>query len=109
MKRSALIFLCLLGACGKQPPPSPPQVFQQDQAAASLPPVQTVPFETGYKSGFADGSTDAKPKAKMPDSDAVAAKATAAAAGAPDRNEKWMRGYVEGYTDAFRTIALKIK
>lgn len=108
MKRSAIFLLCLLAACGKPPPPAP-QVFQQDQAAESLPPVQTVPFETGYKAGLADGSADAQPKAKMPEAETVAAKATEAAAGNPDRNEKWMRGYIEGYTDAFRTIALKKK
>lgn len=71
--------------------------------------MQTIPFEVGYKAGFAAATADVEPKAKMPDAATVAEKADQAAAGDPDRNEKWRHGFIEGYTDGFRKIALKQK
>lgn len=100
-----LIFLAGLAACGRKAPPPPPKVFERDLPTVPVAAVQTVPFDEGYKAGYDAGAADAQPKAALPTNEVVEIKATAAAGAEPDRNEKWQRGYAEGYMDGFRKIA----
>lgn len=101
--RSALIIVAtgaLLLGCRKSPdtPPKPPIVHVQ--------PVEVVPFEDGYKAGFAAGEIAAKPRMPLPKEDDVQPLAHAEAVKDPDRDPKWERGYIEGYLDGFRNRTL---
>jgi hypothetical protein len=67
-------------------------------------PVRTKPFEEGYDAGFELGKKQATPQAKIPAPAAVQALAREQSAGHPERNERWERGFVEGYSDGFRNV-----
>ena len=92
-----LLLLCLgLAACGKKTPPKP---------IVHVPIVETHPFDDGYNAGYAAGKEAAHPRAPLPKDGDVLALADEEGARAPDRNEKWRRGFIEGYTDGFRRIS----
>ena len=104
--RLLLVFLLpCLAACARKTPAAVAKVFERDQPDVPVAAVQTVPFDEGYKAGFAAGSVDARPKAPLPVGETVEVKAAAAAGTDPDRNEKWQHGYAEGYMDGFRKVS----
>lgn len=101
----ARLFPCLavfcavvLGTACEKPKPTPPVV--------RVKPVEVVPYEEGYKTGFPRGEGAAIPKAALPKVDDVMALAREEAAQSADRDTKWERGFVEGYMDGYRKIAL---
>jgi hypothetical protein len=102
-----LLFLILacLAACGRKTPAAAAKVFERDQRVVPVVAVQTVPFDEGYKAGFAAGSADARPRASLPTLEAVDVKSAAAAGADSERNEKWQHGYTEGYMDGFRKVS----
>lgn len=106
MKQAAfLLLLALLAAgCGNRKS-GPPGVFPDESPIVRVAPVQTVPFEEGNKAGYAAGVAAATPKAPLPPEEKIAAEARAAALLDPGRNEKWQRGYVDGYMAGYRSIA----
>ena len=67
-------------------------------------PVPTRPFEEGYETGFDLGKQQAAPRAKIPDEETVQQLAREQASGRPERNSRWERGFVDGYTDGFRNV-----
>jgi flagellar biosynthesis/type III secretory pathway protein FliH len=91
----------LLAACHEEPPPekaAPPPVVH-------VPPVETRPFEDGYNAGYELGQRRSAHAAKIPTDAEVAQLAHEQAGTAPERTEKWQRGFVEGYLDGFRKVA----
>lgn len=76
-------------------PPTPPPVVI---------PVETHPFEDGYKVGYEAGTGAGKPKAPIPPTSAVEPLAREAAGREEGRTERWQRGFVEGYIDGFRKV-----
>ena len=75
----------------------PPPVVRQA-------PVETHPFEDGYNAGFAQGQGRAVRGAKIPKPADVEPLAREQAGAAPERTERWQRGFAEGYTDGFRKV-----
>lgn len=95
-----LLILCTVSGCEKSPP-TPPVVHTA--------PVLTRPFEDGYEAGFEKGKAAAHPGAKLPAKDSVEAKAGKAALEQSNVDERWQRGWVEGYFDGFRDVARHLK
>lgn len=106
----------LLAACDppRPPPPPPPRV----QGIADIPspvnvppPVDSVPFEDGYKVGVAAGAEAAaatprtRKKREAPTDDEIAVTALAAAGTDKEKGPKWQRGFISGYRDGFARIA----
>ena len=75
----------------------PPPVVRQA-------PVETHPFEEGYDAGYALALTRAVREAKIPKPADVEPLAREQAGEAPERTERWQRGFVEGYVDGFRKV-----
>jgi hypothetical protein len=67
-------------------------------------PVETHPFEDGYNAGYALGLSQATRGAKIPKPADVEPLAREQAGEAPERTERWQRGFVEGYLDGFRKV-----
>ncbi len=92
----ALIF----AGCDKPPvapKPAPPPVVRQA-------PVETHPFEDGYSAGYTQGQGRAARGSKIPPAADVEPLAREQAGEAPERTERWQRGFVEGYLDGFRKV-----
>lgn len=68
-------------------------------------PVLTRPFDDGYKAGFEKGRAAAEPRAKVPSEDETEEKAKQAAGVDPQLNDKWKRGWADGYVAGFRDVA----
>ena len=79
------------------PKPAPPPVVRQA-------PVETHPFEDGYNAGYTQGQGRAARGAKIPPAADVEPLAREQAGDAPERTERWQRGFVEGYLDGFRKV-----
>ena len=75
----------------------PPPVVRQA-------PVETHPFEDGYNAGYARALGRATRDAKIPKPADVEPLAREQAGDAPERTERWQRGFVEGYSDGFRKV-----
>ena len=104
MKAQAYCLMAALAfaACdpAKEPPArpvAPPPVVRQA-------PVETHPFEDGYNAGFIAAQNRATRGAKIPPPADVEPLAREQAGAAPERTERWQRGFVEGYTDGFRKV-----
>ena len=104
-----LVFLTLLSAGCRKPETPAARVLEEDRPVVPVPPVQTVPFEEGYKLGYTAGTEAGKPRAPLPTQDEAADKAREAAGDDPDHNEKWRNGYAEGYMDGFRSVTKHLK
>ena len=76
---------------------APPPVVRQA-------PVETHPFEEGYDAGYALALTRAARDAKIPKPTDVEPLGREQAGDAPERTERWQRGFVEGYVDGFRKV-----
>ena len=75
----------------------PPPVVRQA-------PVETHPFEDGYNAGYALALGRAARDAKIPKPADVEPLAREQAGAAPERTERWQRGFAEGYVDGFRKV-----
>lgn len=89
-------------ACNRTPRIQPG--LEARKPVVTVAPVPTRPFEEGYRVGFDFALQQAKPKAKLPDVGAVRGQAREQAARHPERNERWERGFVDGYNDGFRNV-----
>ncbi len=96
MKCACALLAAVLMACEKPVPPKP---------VVHVPIVETHPFDEGYRAGFEFGKAASAPRSPMPSTAEVAVVAGVEASGDPGRNEKWRRGFIEGYTDGFRKIS----
>ena len=67
-------------------------------------PVETHPFEDGYDAGYAMALGKAARDSKIPKPSDVEPLAREQAGAAPERTERWQRGFVEGYVDGFRKV-----
>ncbi len=105
----------LFTACEKpKPTPQPPKKIESvaDFAVPKdvPPPVETIPFEEGYKAGEAAGTAFAheprKPHERIaaPTDDDLAVRALAAAGADPARAAKWQRGWESGFKEAYTRI-----
>lgn len=92
---------CLAAGCGKVPVPEAPT---EAPPVVRMAPVETRPFVDGYDAGYALGLGQGKPGARMPTGAEVEPLARAQAGQAPERTERWQRGFVEGYTDGYRKV-----
>jgi hypothetical protein len=106
-----LSALAMLAGCKERPRGETSVVLPITTPAApvqkpvvSVAPVPTKPFEEGYDAGYELGKQQAKPQAKIPEPEEVELVAREQSAGHPERNERWERGFVEGYTDGFRNV-----
>jgi hypothetical protein len=66
-----------------------------------LPPVETHPFEDGYKAGYDYGKEHAKPHDPIPTDDQSNDIARQQAAG---QSDSWVRGFAEGYAEGVRNV-----
>lgn len=109
MKIVVLLLLGALAFCGCKPRPKvelpqPTPAPEAKKPVVFVAPVETRPYEDGYRIGFDLGRGQGSPRAKMPDTSEVERIARDQAAGRPDRNERWERGFAEGYADGFRNV-----
>jgi len=94
----ALVLAAAMVPACRKPPPLPPVVHTA--------PVFTRPFEDGYETGFGKGRASSAYRAKIPSEAEVQSKAAEAVANDPAlHDEKWQRGWAEGYVDGFREVA----
>ena len=102
-----LLFAACLTGCEKPPPGSPAQspAFPEHKPVITAPPVQTIPFEDGYKEGFDRGMAEAKPRYPIPAVAEAIRRADEAAGDREERNQKWRDGWRQGYLDGFRQRA----
>ncbi len=74
------------------------------------PPVETIPYDEGYKAGDAAGVAFVhEPRAlrtriKLPTDDELAVLSLAAAGADPTRGGKWQRGWESGFKDAYSRV-----
>ena len=102
MKVRAWGVVCALALAGCDKPAAttkvePPPVVRQA-------PVETHPFEDGYDAGYAMALGRAARDAKIPLPADVEPLAREQAGAAPERTERWQRGFVDGYVDGFRKV-----
>lgn len=110
--RVVVSVLCIvaLGACKRPTEPERNEGPPQRTTAEGVPivevaPVETVPFEEGYKTGAAKAQEVAKPKAPVPTMTDAQDLAQAEAGATPDRGDKWRSGFAQGYIETFTRIA----
>ncbi len=118
---TALSCLTLLVACDKKKAPTVQPQPPQFTSAADLklpeyvpPPVETQPFEDGFREGQKAGELAGKkhiPRVapKLPDESTLAVLALEAAGANPDRGPKWQRGFISGYRDGFEHVAIGLR
>ncbi len=102
MKVRAPMAVAVLAFAGCDEPaaetkPAPPPVVRQA-------PVETHPFEDGYDAGYALALASATRESKIPKPADVEPLARGQAGAAPERTERWQRGFAEGYVDGFRKV-----
>ena len=100
IRRILMIGILLFTGCDKpaaQTKIAPPPVVRQA-------PVETHPFEDGYNAGYALALGRATRDAKIPKPADVEPLAREQAGDAPERTERWQRGFAEGYQDGFRKV-----
>lgn len=105
----------LLAACGEKKATQPKEPSQFTSAADlkppenAPPPVETQPFEDGFRDGQAAGELAGKKrtahvKLKQPEQSELEVIALDAAGANPDRGAKWQRGFISGYRDGFERV-----
>ncbi len=94
-----VLVACLGGGCQKAP-----EAKTEARPVVYMAPVETRPYEDGYDAGYELGLGQGKPGAKMPAAAEVEPLASVQAGLAPERTERWQRGFVEGYLDGFRKV-----
>ena len=116
MKKHAFIALAaLLSGCGEKkapPPKAPPQLISANDLKPPEnvpPPVETQPFEDGFRDGQTAGELAGKKrtpptKSKQPEQHELEVLALEAAGANPDRGAKWQRGYISGFRDGFERV-----
>ena len=98
-----LAALVLSSGC-KRAPQVEPGSFPARKPVVDVAPVPTRPYEEGYDAGFELARQKATARSKMPDPEDVQRLAGEQATDHPERNERWTRGFVAGYTDGFRNV-----
>lgn len=118
---TALACLPLFAACDKKKTPAAQPQPPQFTSAADLklpeyvpPPVETQPFEDGFREGQKAGELAGKkhtPRVapKLPEDAALAVLALEAAGANPERGPKWQRGFISGYRDGFEHVAIGLR
>lgn len=91
-----------LAACDQ--PDVPKDLRAEPPPVVRMAPVETHPFEDGYNAGYELGLKRATPGAKIPEAGEVEPLAREQAGTAPERTERWQRGFVGGYLDGFRKV-----
>lgn len=111
MKQTLTTFLIVgaltLAGCKRQPKVELPQAAPAKEAkkpVVFVAPVESKPYEEGYRVGYDLGREQGSPQAKMPETADVERLAREQASERPDRNERWERGFAEGYVDGFRKV-----
>lgn len=111
MKQMIAVFLLLsvlaLGGCKPRPKVELPQAPSSKEAkkpVVFVAPVESKPYEEGYRVGYDLGREQGAPQAKIPETADVERQAREQASERPDRNERWERGFAEGYVDGFRKV-----
>ncbi len=107
-----------LSACDRSKPPEPQKKKPEELSVADIPvpvntspPVETVPFEEGYKAGYTAGEiaarTPPKPKTRptLPKDEELAVLALEAAGADAEHGPRWQRGWESGFRDGFERIA----
>lgn len=106
----AFIFAACDPPKPQSPKPGPQGVADIPSPVNVPPPVDSVPFEDGYKAGdragTADAKADARPRKKreLPPDEQLAVIALEKAGSDPARGPKWQRGFVSGYRDGFSRV-----
>ena len=109
------VIVAIFAGCGEKKPPQPkepPQLMSANDLKPpenAPPPVETQPYEDGFRDGQNAGELAAKnrpahTKRKQPEQNELEVLALEAAGANPDRGAKWQRGYVSGYRDGFERI-----
>jgi len=111
MKKNCALCLLLgvivVAGCKPRPKVELPQAEPSRDAkkpVVFVAPVETKPYEEGYRAGYDLGRDQATPEAKLPESTEVQRMAREQASEQPGRNERWERGFAEGYVDGFRKV-----
>lgn len=97
----SLIALVFAGCDKPGEPGEEPTEMKNGHPVVHLPPVETHPFEDGYKAGYDYGQVHAKPHDPIPTEEERNDVARQQSAGQPDR---WERGFAEGYGDGVRNV-----
>jgi flagellar biosynthesis/type III secretory pathway protein FliH len=103
----SLLGVIVLAGCKPRPKVELPQAAPSKESKKPVifvAPVETKPYEEGYRAGYDLGRDQATPEAKLPESTEVQRMAREQASERPDRNERWERGFAEGYADGFRKV-----
>jgi len=100
------VALAMAGCGDPSPtaPATPTPEMKHGHPVVHVPPVETHPFEDGYNAGFDYGKLHATPKTPLPGEEEARRVAHEQAADRPERNERWERGFAEGYTDGVRNV-----
>ncbi len=108
---AAFLFIgCNKPKSAPQPPKKVERLEDFEVPKDVPPPVETIPYEDGYKAGDAAGvaySHEPRPprtRAKLPSDDELAVLSLAAAGADPARGAKWQRGWESGFKDAYARI-----
>lgn len=111
MRKTCALFLLLavgiLAGCKPRPKvelPQAPVSQETKKPVVFVAPVESKPYEEGYRVGYDLGREQGSPQAKMPETAEVERLAREQASERPDRNERWERGFAEGYVDGFRKV-----
>ena len=102
-----LLGVLALAGCKRQPKVELPQVpvsKETKKPVVFVAPVESKPYEEGYRVGYDLGREQGSPQARMPETSEVERLAREQASERPDRNERWERGFAEGYVDGFRKV-----
>jgi len=102
-----LVGVLTAAGCKRQPKVELPQAAPSEETkkpVVFVAPVETKPYEEGYRVGYDLGREQGAPQAKLPESAEVERLAREQASERPDRNERWERGFAEGYVDGFRKV-----
>jgi hypothetical protein len=104
----SLAFVAIVG-CDRSDKPEPMKPDKLPPPVVRQAPVETLPYEDGYELGYKLGEAAAKPRAELPDAEAIEAIAEENATGETRRADKWKRGFAAGYLAGYRRVALNQK
>lgn len=97
------IWVCALALAGCDKPAAP-VVRDEPRPVVRMAPVETNPYEDGYAAGYDAALKRATLQSKIPELADVEPLAREEAGGAPERTERWQRGFAAGYVDGFRKV-----
>ena len=111
----AIAAILLLASCGEKKSPQPkepPQLISANDLKPpenAPPPVETQPFEDGFRDGQTAGELAGKKrvpnaKRKVPEQQELEVLALEAAGANPERGAKWQRGFVSGFVAGFEFV-----